>query len=161
MNMIEYSKDGGPCKKKHGLNSVSFPSSHRASPGQGGRRWRRASYGTDDWPPGYCDRVKRICAIRTSLCTLSIFDPSSGHLTFITPIHWTVVAPFHIKHPLVPSEYYFFQKSLSLTVKKNLQCYNFNNTRFLMELHLLKSDKRANRLSIGKIVPFIFHKTKL
>lgn len=29
-----------------------------------------------------------------------------------------------------------------------------------MELHLLKSDKRANGLSIRKRVPFIFHKTK-
>lgn len=29
-----------------------------------------------------------------------------------------------------------------------------------MELHLLKSDKRANGLSIGKKVPFIFHQTK-
>lgn len=38
MNMIEYSEDGGPCQKKHGLSSVSFPGSLRASPGQGGRR---------------------------------------------------------------------------------------------------------------------------
>lgn len=119
MNMIEYSEDGGPCKK-NGLNSVSFPGSLRVSPGQGGRRWCRASYGTDDWPPGYCDQVKRICAIRTSLCTLSIFDPSSGPLTFITPIHGTVVAPFHIKHPLVPSEFHFFQKCLTLTVQKKI-----------------------------------------
>lgn len=125
MNMIEYSEDGGPCQNKHGLSSVSFPGSLRASPGQGGRRWRRASYGTDDWPPGYCDRVKRICAIRTSLCTLSIFDPSSGHLTFITPIHWTVVAPFHIKHPLVPSEFHFFSKIFNLNCSKKSSMLQF------------------------------------
>lgn len=36
--MIEYSEDGGPCQKKNGLSSVSFPGSLRASLGHSGRR---------------------------------------------------------------------------------------------------------------------------